>query len=432
MPKLSSLFVAAALTMSIHVAASPLIGGEWSVPLAGNAFHQAPPSGRQLPISDGALRISGGETYCVYFHMDRPGKVELAITGRASDGKAEVQARVDDQELTAQVTDTEFHPYPLGPVTIAEPGYVRVDFQISATDASAIAEVSDLIVRSDVADLQVDYVQNNQGNMFYWGRRGPSVHLQYQLPRNTPLTYAYSEITVPKGQDAIGSYFMANGFGEGYFGMQVNSDSERRVLFSVWSPFQTDNPADIPPEERIVTLAKGTDVRAQEFGNEGSGGQSFMVYPWQAGSTYRFLTEVKPDGDGNTQYTSWFGEKKSGAWQLIASFRRPKTDKHLTGFHSFLENFNPEYGSMQRSAHYENQWVCDTSGTWHEIAAAKLTGDNTARARQRLDYAGGAEQSHFFLRNCGFFNDRVPLDETFERSQGGKQPSIDLDALPRD
>src|SRR5690606_21222867 len=96
------------------------------------------------------------------------------------------------------------------------------------------------------ADMQVDYVQNDQGNMFYWGRRGPSVHLQYQFPRSTPLTYAYSEITVPKGQDAIGSYFMANGFGEGYFGMQVNSDTERRVLFSVWSPFQTDNPADIP------------------------------------------------------------------------------------------------------------------------------------------------------------------------------------------
>jgi hypothetical protein len=47
------------------------------------------------------------------------------------------------------------------------------------------------------------------------------------------------EITVPVGQDPIGSYFMANGFGEGYFGFQVNSKTERRVLFSVWSPFRT-------------------------------------------------------------------------------------------------------------------------------------------------------------------------------------------------
>ena len=31
---------------------------------------------------------------------------------------------------------------------------------------------------------------------------------------------------------------MANGFGEGYFGIQVNGPNERRVLFSVWSPFK--------------------------------------------------------------------------------------------------------------------------------------------------------------------------------------------------
>lgn len=56
------------------------------------------------------------------------------------------------------------------------------------------------------------------------------------------IDYFYSELRVPKGLDTEGSYFMANGFNVGYFGMQVNSPTERRFLFSVWSPYSTDNP----------------------------------------------------------------------------------------------------------------------------------------------------------------------------------------------
>ncbi|MFM8725266.1 MAG: DUF3472 domain-containing protein, partial [Planctomycetaceae bacterium] len=153
---------------------------------------------------------------------------------------------------------------------------------------------------SDTADLKLDFVRDNQGNMFYWGRRGPSVHLGYTVPRDLPLEYACTELTVPEGQDTIGSYFMANGFSEGYFGMQVNSASERRILFSVWSPFQTDDPKSIPAEQRIVTLASGPDVHIGEFGNEGSGGQSYLVHPWKAGTVCRFLTRVQPDAGSNT------------------------------------------------------------------------------------------------------------------------------------
>jgi hypothetical protein len=35
------------------------------------------------------------------------------------------------------------------------------------------------------------------------------------------IEWFYSELTVPEGSDVIGSYFMANGFSEGYFGIQV-------------------------------------------------------------------------------------------------------------------------------------------------------------------------------------------------------------------
>src|SRR5690606_33548114 len=224
----------------------------------------------------------------------------------------------------------------IGRIEATHAGYLRVDLQGVKGTGRTDVQIRDLVVTSETADLDLVYVKSNEGNMFYWGRRGPSVHLSYQTPRDAKLQYAYSEITVPEGQDVIGSYFMANGFGEGYCGFQVNGPEERRVLFSVWSPFQTDNPKDIPEDQRIVRLGSGPDVHVGEFGNEGSGGQSYLVYPWKAGATYCFLTEVTPNDDSTTTYTSWFKEKSDASWALIASFRRPNTQTHLRGFHSFL------------------------------------------------------------------------------------------------
>jgi hypothetical protein len=253
------------------------------------------------------------------------------------------------------------------------------------------------------------------------------------VPRHLKLQYAYSEITDPQGQDPIGSYFMANGFGEGYFGIQVNGPQERRVLFSVWSPFKTDNPREIPQDQRIETLAKGPGVRIGEFGNEGSGGQSFLVYPWRAATTYRFLTEVKPDDMGSTIYTSWFSDTSNDPWRLIASFRRPKTSTYLRGFHAFLENFDPSHGYLTRTAFQGNVWVCDIDRQWHQCTVARFSVDATGGSGQRLDFIGGTRGDRFFLRNGGFFDESGRPGESFRReSNAGEQPAIDFDALPRD
>ncbi|WP_235034273.1 DUF3472 domain-containing protein [Roseiconus lacunae] len=402
----------------------------WSVPLAGNAFRSAPEPGGRSIGRDGNLSLRDeSETFSVFFHVDQAATIKLAVQGRAVGETGTINLRLDQATHTVELSAADRESGQTPSIEV-KAGYVQVDLSLGS--GSNGVKVEHLLVNSADQEVQLDYVKTNDGNMFYWGRRGPSVHLAYRIPREVDLTYAYSEITVPSGQDTIGTYFMANGFGEGYFGMQVNSETERRVLFSIWSPFRTDNPNEIPEEDRVLTLAKGKNVVAKDFGNEGSGGQSFFRYPWKAGRTYRFLTEVKPNGKGQTQYTSWFGDKEKGEWLLVASFQRPKTDKHLTGFHSFLENFSPATGHLQRSAHYANQWVCDVTSQWHEIRQAKFTGDNTARGRHRLDYAGGSHEQHFFLKNCGFFSETVELDQTFQRqSSSSHKPAIDWDELPR-
>jgi hypothetical protein len=236
-------------------------------------------------------------------------------------------------------------------------------------------------------------------------------------------------MTIPEGEDPIGSYFMANGFGEGYFGIQVNSPTERRVLFSVWSPYATDNPNTIPEDQKIKLLKKGDEVYTGEFGNEGSGGQSFLRFPWKAGTTYRFLNSVEPDGNGNTIYTAYFFAPEVGDWMLIASFLRPKTDTWYRQPHSFLENFIPESGHKTRLVKYTNQWMADQDGNWFELSEAKFTGDDIARRGYRKDFDGGQESSGFYLKNGGFFNSSTALQSMHQRSTFGQKPVIDFEKL---
>lgn len=425
------------LLLAVHAALAGAIaaGGERSIPLAGNAFRADPSADSGGFHRDGSVRLKDeADRYAVFFRLDRPAKVRLSIRGRAADGPGSVLVRAGDRSFPVVFETPEVTARPAGELAVPQAGYVRVELAGPEQGRAGAVDVHDLVI--DVADeaAVVDFVRNNEGGMFYWGRRGPSVHLSYETPKDRPLQYAYSEITVPAGLDVQGSYFMANGFSQGYFGMQVNGPTERRVLFSVWSPFSTDNPREIPEDQRVVKLAAGPGVHIGEFGNEGSGGQSFLVYPWEAGRTYRFLTEVEPDPDapGQTRFTAWFGDKERQEWRLIASFRRPQTTSHLSGFHSFLENFNPDFGHLTHGADYGNVWVRDTAGGWHECTKARLTADATAQGRHRLDYDGGVAGDHFFLRNCGFFPETGTVGERFTRdSTAADKPDVDVASLPR-
>ena len=115
---------------------------------------------------------------------------------------------------------------------------------------------------------------------------------------------------------------------------------------------------------------------------------------------------------------------------MIASFKRPKTDKHLTGAHSFLENFSDRHGYLGRGAFYGNQWACDVKGKWHELTEARFTGDDIAQRKYRLDYAGGTKGKVFFMRNGGFFPEPVELGSKFERgATPERKPVIDFAKL---
>jgi hypothetical protein len=362
----------------------------------------------------------------IYFYTDTTGPLFTGFLAKADSGSSTIRVTSGDITRKIKIKNTEYDTLIAGEFKVKHPGYQTIELQGLKKTGDTFASISDILIGGPATKGKVYFIKDD----FYFGRRGPSVHLRYEIPEKaSEIVWFYNEITIPAGNDVEGSYFMANGFADGYFGIQVNSPVERRILFSVWSPFKSDNPGEIPDDYKIILLKKGEDVYAGEFGNEGSGGQSYRKYMWKADKTYRFLLKGEPSVNNSTDYTAYFNAPETGKWELIASFRRPMTNSYLKNLYSFLENFIPETGYIERKGFYSNQWVCDKDGIWFELSSAKFTADATARKESRLDYAGGVEKGSFFLKNCGFFDERTQINTQLVRSETGNRPSIDADLL---
>ncbi len=406
------------LTLWVGLLAQPQ---QLQVGLTGNAYVTSHPDGARITENGIADWTDPQTVISFYFYLHQPEVADLSLYAK---GNSEVKVSCGDKSFKVRIQSDDYARVPVGSIEITTPGYVRVDLQGLSRTGDSYGDISQLLV--DNVSGESNYVKDFSD---YWGRRGPSVHLGYDLPEGD-TEWFYNEVTVPEDGETMHSYYMAAGFGEGYFGMQYNSPAERRILFSVWSPFDTQDPKDIPDDQKIKMLRRGKDVHIGEFGNEGSGGQSYLRYPWKAGETYKFLMHVRPDGNGNTVYTAYFYATDDNEWRLIASFLRPQTDTWYRHPHSFLENFNPEQGYLSRKVLFGNQWARSKEGKWTRLTDATFTHDATAKARVRLDYQGGnAPDNRFYLKMGGFFNESVPMGTKFHCEPTGLAPEIDWQAL---
>ena len=358
-----------------------------------------------------------------YFKVEKSGKMDVALKAK---GHSKIEVSLLGKKKKIKLDSDGLELVKVGAFKVKEPGYIKMDVRgLKIKAGEDFGNVAEVIVGGDVAPV----VCVSPEFSTHFGRRGPSVHLGYTLPKEN-VEWFYNEIVVPEEGDIPSSYYMACGFGQGYFGMQNNAPHKRRVLFSVWSPFETDNPADIPDSLRVQLVKKGENVTINDFGNEGSGGQSYMHYDWKAGERCRFLMGVKPDGDNSTVYTAYFYDNHQNKWVLVASWRRPKISTWYTNAHSFLENFNPVMGYINRKACYTNQWARTVDGKWIPVTQARFTCDATGHHRQRLDYNGGVEGENFFLTMGGFFNDYMKSGTRLERKGNVTEaPDIDFTTL---
>lgn len=396
------------------------------VPIAGNSWvvNAAPGNNDSVSHNEGLKWQNPESIVRTWFKTSQPGEIKLAAQMRVAQGTSKIRFTFNGKASEVAISNTEMALIPLGTIKDVAAGYHFLEMQGIEKQGATFAEVNDIVV---ISEDPINYIKDE----FYWGRRGPSVHLNLKPPADAgDVLYFYNEITVPEGSDVLGSYYMATGFSVGYFGIQANSPTERRILFSVWSPFQTDNPKEIPVDQQVTLLKKGAEVQAGKFGGEGSGGQSFRKYFWKTGVTYRFLLKAEPAEKESSDFTAWFFAPEIGQWELMASFRRPKTTTYVKSAHAFLENFRPDTGYLPRTVLYSNQWIYSTDKKWREITEFSFSCDATGHKKNRLDFTGGSEGQHFFLKNCGFFDADVKPGTRFTREPSNKPPQIDFAQLP--
>lgn len=406
------------------------------IPYAGNSYVTSTDYSDFISSSTGLFSSVWNDNEIVtstFFRVGATGNLNLAFYGSNATGTSKIRFIVDGHSYDVTVSGPGNKIYPIAKLTREKEGYVRVDMQGITKTGTSFGEVSYFRIGGTSAAGTNNYVteekMNEDVNNTYFFRRGSSVHYFYTLPESN-VEYFYNEVLVTPENAVNGTYFMMNGFSEGYMGIQQTSSGERKILFSVWSPYSTDNPGDIPEEYKVKLLRKGANVTIGDFGGEGSGGQSWLNYSWSPGTTYKALVGAKPDGDGNTIYTAYFFA--DGEWKLIASFKRPKTNTYYKGAYSFLENFDPTQSYKKRSVCYKNQWARLASGTWKEVTEAKFSCDDTGLQGLRYDIYGetNADRNGFIIQSFGFFDEHTPYGSLFQRqpSESGS-PYVDFNAL---
>jgi hypothetical protein len=344
------------------------------------------------------------------------GKLDGSVTLRLpADATAKLRLSVAGQSQETQVkgTGAETVTADFGSFDIPQAGYQRFTLESLNPRGQACGALDALVLDGPARQ---DAHFNLQPR-----RNAASVHLVYPVDKDVKVEAFYCEMTGL--EDPVWTYYMACGWHRGYFGMQVNSPTERRIIFSVWdSGNEAVDRGKVADENRVRLVAKGEGVYAGDFGNEGTGGHSHLVYLWKTGARQRFLVTAKPTDATHTIYSGYYFHPDKKRWALISSWKAPQEGGYLRRLYSFSENFGGANGHLLRKALYGNQWIRTAEGQWVELTTASFSHDPTGKA-DRLDRFMGVESGQFFLSHGGFVPGFTPYGERFTRPATGKMPS---------
>lgn len=389
------------------------------------AYLDPNPNGARVSERSGITGWKNADLKVEWFgELKAVGRVEASLELRLPEGATSslrLTVAGQSREVKATGAGTNLVTLNFGTFEVKSPGYQRFTLEsLNATGQPA----------GDLNALILDGPAMKEAHFNLKERRNAaSVHLAYPVPRGTNVQALYCEVTAV--EDPVWTFYMACGWHRGYFGMQVNSPTERRIIFSVWdSGGEAVDRNKVAAENRVTLVAKGEDVYSGDFGNEGTGGHSHLKFLWKTGEKQRFLVTAKPVDETHTVFSGYYYRPDQQKWMLISSWRAPKEGGWLRGLHSFSENFGGANGHLQRKALFGNQWLQTDGGEWIEITTASFSHDPTGKA-DRLDRFMGVEGGQFFLSHGGFLDGYTAYGEKFTRPATGRSPTdLVLPPLP--
>lgn len=227
-------------------------------------------------------------------------------------------------------------------------------------------------------------------------------HLWWDTQKLDDASCLYGEITVLATHHGI-YYCGANWHpGEpagGYCGIQHNSPTERRSIFSIW-----DTSVKLHPK---VTQADSETI-SNRFSGEGEGAHTHMLWDWETGVPFQFFLRKQPGGTPGTTDTRYYlYDRRTKKWRHSATINSPNGDDQSKasvanvgggGLASFLENFAGTDRPIPKLALYR---------LWLGTSLANMKCLTTAQG----DGAWGQLHDAYFLAE----GDRAELDALFSK-----------------
>jgi hypothetical protein len=399
------------------------VSAELTIP-AYTAYTLPNPDAARISEQSGVTRWNDPETTVNWFgQFNTTGALNAKVTLRLDkDAESKLRMKIGASSRELTVTGTgEPVVADFGEFQIEKTGFQRFTLE-SLNPAGRTA--------GNIVSLRLDGPATEGAHFNLKERRNAaSVHLGYETPKDLKIAGFYKEVTGIT--DPSATFYMACGFHRGYFGMQVNSPTERRIIFSVWdSGGEAVDRAKVQADDRVKLIAKGEGVYSGDFGNEGTGGHSHLKYLWKTGEKQRFYLTAKPVDATHTVFSGYYFHPGDKKWMLIAAWKAPKEGGWLRGLHGFSENFWGSSGHIVRKSLHTNEWIQTDDGKWIELTKASFTHDGTGKS-DRLDRFMGVENGDFFLSHGGFIEGFTKYGTSFTRPAKGKAPDdLKLPPLP--
>ena len=178
-------------------------------------------------------------------------------------------------------------------------------------------------------------------------------HLWWNLEKQNEATCVYGEITVLASHPGIyycGANWHPGEAAGGYCGIQHNTPTERRTIFSIW-----DTSPALHPK---ITAADRQTVH-NRFGGEGEGGHTHMIWDWKEGETFQFFIKKQPaQNPDETDACFYIYNPIPKKWLHVATITSPQGGKKSVGtigggLNSFLENFTGKDRAAPKLALYQ-------------------------------------------------------------------------------
>jgi hypothetical protein len=145
------------------------------IPAGGNTWVVDNPfKGEQLITDEGVKGWSDkADKLRIFFKVPQAGLLHVGIKARVDAGVSELNCTVAGKTKKVTITGNQTVNHFVGSFEVLESGYHFAELEGLSKDGSTFAEISGLALGGEATSGKMFFVNED----FYWGRRGPSVHL---------------------------------------------------------------------------------------------------------------------------------------------------------------------------------------------------------------------------------------------------------------